>query len=73
MHLRKVYTLYTHSALQTRIVRLSSVSSIASDDVRFEKVGGVGVITLNKPRALNALTHSMVVAMDSKIQVREST
>ncbi|EBU8131892.1 enoyl-CoA hydratase/isomerase family protein [Salmonella enterica subsp. enterica serovar Java] len=33
------------------------------DEVRFEKVGLAGVITLNRPQALNALTHKMVKAI----------
>lgn len=32
----------------------------AQDEVLFEVVNGFGVITLNRPRALNAITHGMV-------------
>ncbi|EON12942.1 enoyl-CoA hydratase/isomerase family protein [Pandoraea sp. SD6-2] len=35
----------------------------AQDEVLFEVVNGLGVITLNRPRALNAITHGMVRAM----------
>ncbi|VVE40226.1 Short-chain-enoyl-CoA hydratase [Pandoraea nosoerga] len=35
----------------------------AQDEVLFEVVNGFGVITLNRPRALNAITHGMVRAM----------
>ena len=33
------------------------------DEIRFEKRGRAGVITMTRPKALNALTHSMVQAM----------
>ncbi|MBN8424054.1 enoyl-CoA hydratase/isomerase family protein [Microbacterium esteraromaticum] len=35
----------------------------ATPDVLIERRGRVGVITLNRPRAINALTHPMVLAM----------
>lgn len=38
-----------------------------TDDVLFEKIGRAGVITLNRPKALNALTHDMVRAMAAKL------
>ncbi|GAV05214.1 hypothetical protein RvY_15381 [Ramazzottius varieornatus] len=56
------------SCSAVQVARASSISSTPSDDVRFEKNAGVGIITLNKPRALNALTHSMVIAMHNRIQ-----
>ena len=34
-----------------------------TDDVLFETRGASGLITLNRPKALNALTHEMCVAM----------
>ena len=37
------------------------------DDVLFECRGAVGLITLNRPKALNALTHAMVVAMKARL------
>ncbi|MFN9357117.1 MAG: enoyl-CoA hydratase/isomerase family protein, partial [Alphaproteobacteria bacterium] len=36
---------------------------ITMDEVLFERQGRAGVITLNRPKALNALTLSMVDAM----------
>ncbi len=37
-------------------------------DILFEKRGAVGLITLNRPKALNALTHGMAVAMHAKLK-----
>ncbi len=36
-------------------------------EVLFEKRGAAGIVTLNRPKALNALTHGMVVAMKTKL------
>jgi enoyl-CoA hydratase len=36
-------------------------------EVRFEKRGVVGLITLNRPKALNALTHAMCLAMTGQL------
>jgi enoyl-CoA hydratase len=38
------------------------------DDVLFEKRGRAGLITLNRPKALNALTLAMVDAMDARLR-----
>jgi len=38
-----------------------------TDEVLFERRGAVGLITLNRPKALNALTHGMVVAMKTRL------
>ncbi len=37
-------------------------------DILFERRGAVGLITLNRPQALNALTHGMVVAMHARLR-----
>jgi enoyl-CoA hydratase len=37
------------------------------DDIIFERRGAAGLVTLNRPQALNALTHAMVVAMKSRL------
>lgn len=37
-------------------------------DVLFEKRGAVGLITLNRPQALNALTHAMCVEMKAQLE-----
>jgi enoyl-CoA hydratase len=36
-------------------------------DILFEQRGAIGLITLNRPRALNALTHAMCVAMKAQL------
>ncbi|MGF1447189.1 MAG: enoyl-CoA hydratase/isomerase family protein [Pikeienuella sp.] len=36
-------------------------------EVEFERRGGLGVVTLNRPEALNALTHGMVVALSEQL------
>lgn len=38
------------------------------EDILFEKRGAVGLITLNRPKALNALTHGMAVAMHVRLR-----
>jgi enoyl-CoA hydratase len=40
---------------------------MSDDDVHFERRGCLGLITLNRPKALNALTHAMCVAMKKKL------
>lgn len=37
-------------------------------DVLFEKRGAVGIITLNRPKALNALTHGMIRAIRAALE-----
>jgi enoyl-CoA hydratase len=37
------------------------------DDIRFERRGLAGIITLNRPKALNAVTHAMVLALAAKL------
>jgi enoyl-CoA hydratase len=37
-------------------------------EVLFERQGAVGLITLNRPKALNALTHGMCVHMKAKLE-----
>ncbi|WP_420550078.1 enoyl-CoA hydratase/isomerase family protein [Curvivirga sp.] len=42
------------------------------DEILFEEKGGVGIITLNRPKALNALTLGMIRAMDPKLKEWET-
>ena len=34
-----------------------------SSDILFERRGAAGIVTLNRPKALNAVTHEMVRAL----------
>jgi enoyl-CoA hydratase len=38
-----------------------------TDEIRFERTGGVGIIALDRPQALNALTLPMIQAMDRQL------
>jgi enoyl-CoA hydratase len=38
-----------------------------SDDILFERRGAAGLVTLNRPQALNAVTHGMVRALRAKL------
>jgi len=40
---------------------------MSDTDIIFERNGALGLITLNRPKALNALTHAMCVVMKSKL------
>src|SRR5690606_9822849 len=39
-----------------------------TDDILFERRGRAGIVTLNRPKALNALTHAMVTAMAGQLK-----
>ena len=38
-----------------------------SSDILFERRGAAGLITLNRPQALNAVTHPMVLALRAQL------
>lgn len=40
---------------------------MTTDEVLFERRGSLGLITLNRPKALNALTHAMCLAMKAQL------
>lgn len=44
------------------------VREIMTDQVLFQAIGPLGVITLNRPQALNALTLEMIRAMDRQLE-----
>lgn len=44
---------------------------MADADILFERRGGIGLITLNRPSALNALTHAMTAEMHSMLRTWE--
>lgn len=46
------------------------MSSKAESEVLFERVGKAGVITLNRPKALNALTLNMIRHIYPQLKVR---
>jgi enoyl-CoA hydratase len=39
----------------------------ATDDILFERRGSAGIVTLNRPKALNAITHDMVRALAAQL------
>src|SRR5215470_4917280 len=43
--------------------------TVADQDVLFENRGAIGLVTLNRPKALNALTHDMCVAMKAQLDL----
>ena len=40
---------------------------VISSEILFEKRGAAGVVTLNRPQALNAVTHEMVLALGAQL------
>ena len=40
-----------------------------SDDILFERRGAAGLVTLNRPKALNAVTHAMVLALHAQLRL----
>ncbi len=43
---------------------MNDVTTLKTDELLFERRGRLGVITMNRPKALNALTHEMSLAID---------
>lgn len=66
MHLRRLQTIVKH-------LKMSSSSSTATDEVLLESINGKGVITLNRPKALNSLNLSMIRAITPKLKVCEQS
>ena len=40
-----------------------------NSDIQFARRGAAGIVTLNRPKALNAVTHGMVRALAAKLRV----
>jgi len=40
----------------------------AVDEILFEKRGSAGVVTLNRPKALNAVTHNMILLLEGQMR-----
>lgn len=41
-----------------------ATAAVAAGDILFEHRGALGLVTLNRPRAMNALTHGMALALE---------
>jgi enoyl-CoA hydratase len=46
---------------------LTGVADFSTADILFERRGAAGLITLNRPQALNAVTHEMVLALRAQL------
>ncbi|HEV2628557.1 MAG TPA: enoyl-CoA hydratase/isomerase family protein [Pseudolabrys sp.] len=44
------------------------MTDFSSDEILFERRGAAGLITLNRPQALNAVTHAMVHALRAQLE-----
>jgi enoyl-CoA hydratase len=42
-------------------------AQLSKDDILFERRGAAGIVTLNRPKALNAVTHAMVLALRTQL------
>ncbi len=40
----------------------------AGEDILFERLGALALVTLNRPRAMNALTHEMALALEAALE-----
>ena len=47
--------------------RLSVGAQLSKDDILFERRGAAGIVTLNRPKALNAVTHAMLLALRTQL------
>ena len=42
-------------------------AGMAEPEILFERRGGLGLVTLNRPKAMNALTHDMALALEAQL------
>ena len=47
---------------------MNEATAAADGEILFAVTGGLGEITLNRPKALNAVTQPMVTAMDAQLK-----
>ncbi|HZD24832.1 MAG TPA: enoyl-CoA hydratase/isomerase family protein [Alphaproteobacteria bacterium] len=50
---------------------MTETEEIAGEDLLFERRGPLVVVTLNRPQALNALTHEMALALEKRLKLYE--
>ncbi len=43
------------------------MADFSTDEILFERRGAAGIVTLNRPQALNAVTHKMVLALQAQL------
>jgi enoyl-CoA hydratase len=48
---------------------MNDTNTHTADDILFERKGRLGLITMNRPKALNALTHEMSLALDRQLKL----
>ena len=75
---RRLLAIFKHTKYQNGLVssvtaQVRRMSGFAEDDVLFERIGGAGVVTLNRPSALNALNLSMIRKISPMIEVIPNT
>ncbi|MEI9805190.1 MAG: enoyl-CoA hydratase/isomerase family protein [Pseudolabrys sp.] len=54
-------------ARSARRRRILVVAELSEPEILFERRGASGLVTLNRPKALNAVTHGMVLALRAQL------
>ncbi|HEX2115110.1 MAG TPA: enoyl-CoA hydratase/isomerase family protein, partial [Alphaproteobacteria bacterium] len=47
---------------------MNDTTNTQTSDILFERRGRLGLITMNRPKALNALTHEMSLALERQLK-----